>query len=460
MDLIQSFFRDLNSIAWGIPMILGIIGVGLLLMLRLAWMPLKKIGYGLSQLWLGRKSEGVGDISPFRALMTSLSATIGTGNIAGVATAIAIGGPGALFWMWVTALVGMATKYSEAVCAVKYRETDARGNQIGGPMYYIKNGLGERWHWLAFLFSLFGAVAALGIGNMVQSNSIADAIDDFGVPPLATSFILVVLVGLVLVGGIKSIAAWASKLVPLMAVLYVGAGLVVLLYNAAEIPAALALIVTNAFTGTAATGGFAGATLMMAIQFGVARGVFSNEAGLGSAPIAHAAAKTDNPVRQGSIAMLGTFIDTLIVCSVTGLVIVTTGAWTSDETGADLTAMAFSAQLPWGHYIVSVGLVIFAFTTVLGWSYYGEKCWQFIFGVSRVFIYRVIWVLAVFIGPLALTWEGGARAGIELIWIVADTLNAFMALPNLIALVLLSPVIVRLTKDYWEDRPDKSPDRS
>ena len=450
MDLIQNFFQNLNAVAWGIPMVVIIIGVGLFLMLRLAGMPLKKIGYGLHQLWLGRNSEGVGDISAFRALMTSLSATIGTGNIAGVATAIALGGPGALFWMWITALVGMATKYSEAVCAVRYRETDAGGNQIGGPMYYIKNGLGKRWRWLAFLFALFGSIAAFGIGNMVQSNSIADALDDFGMAPLVTSFILVVLVGLALFGGIKSIAAWASRLVPFMAVLYVTAGLVVLLYNVGEIPSALALIVTNAFTGTAATGGFAGATLMMAIQFGVARGVFSNEAGLGSAPIAHAAAKTDNPVRQGTIAMLGTFIDTIIVCSITGLVIITTGAWTSDETGADLTAMAFSAQLPlMGHYIVSVGLVIFAFTTILGWSYYGEKCWQFIFGVNRVPIYRIIWVFAVFIGPLALTWEGGARAGIELIWIVADTLNALMALPNLIALALLAPVVVQLTKKYW-----------
>ena len=450
MDSIQNLIRAVNEIAWGVPMLLAILGVGLFLMLRLALMPLKKIGYGLRQLWIGRNSEGLGDISAFSALMTSLSATIGTGNIAGVATAIAIGGPGALFWMWVTALVGMATKYAEAVCAVRYRETDSRGNQVGGPMYYIKNGLGSRWRWLAFLFALFGSVAAFGIGNMVQSNSVADALDDnFGVSPLITAVVLVVLVAVVLLGGIKSIAAWASKLVPIMAVLYVALGMLVLFFNVAEIPSALTLIVKSALTGTAATGGFAGAALIATIQFGVARGVFSNEAGLGSAPIAHAAAKTDNPVRQGSIAMLGTFIDTIIICSITGLAIITTGVWTSGETGVDLTAMAFSAQLPFGHYAVTVGLVIFAFTTILGWSYYGEKCWQFIFGANRVFIYRVLWVLAIFLGPWALTWEGGTKAGIDLVWLLADTLNALMALPNLVALVLLSPVVVKLTQEYY-----------
>ena len=453
METLSTLVSNINSIVWGPPMLIAIVGVGLFLMLRLTLMPIRKIGYGINQLWQGRTSEGVGDISAFSALMTSLSATIGTGNIAGVATAIAIGGPGALFWMWVTALVGMATKYAEAVCAVKYREIDDNGKQIGGPMYYIKNGLGSNWIWLGFLFALFGAIAAFGIGNMVQSNSIADALDDkFGVPPMVTAVVLIILVGMVLIGGIKNIAAWASKLVPFMAIFYVVFGLIVLLLNIAEVPAAFMLVVNTAFTGTAATGGFTGAAMMLAIRYGVSRGVFSNEAGLGSAPIAHAAAKTNDPVRQGSIAMLGTFIDTLIVCSITGLAIVATGVWSSGETGVDLTAMAFQHSLPFGNYIVTIALVIFAFTTILGWSYYGEKCWQYIFGVSSVIIYRFVWVLAVFIGPWALTWEGGARAGIDFIWLLADTLNAMMALPNLIALVILSPVVVRLTREYYATR--------
>lgn len=450
METITGFVGLINGLVWGPPMLTVIIGVGLFLTLRLAFMPLRKIGDGFRQLWRGRTGEGVGDISAFSALMTSLSATIGTGNIAGVATAIAVGGPGALFWMWVTALVGMATKYAEAVCAVKYREADATGKQTGGPMYYIKNGLSGGWGWLGSLFALFGAVAAFGIGNMVQSNSVADALDDkFGVSPFLTAVVLVVLVAMVLIGGIRSIAAWASKLVPFMAVSYVVFGLIVLLLNASEVPAAFVLVVESAFTGTAATGGFAGATLMAAVRFGVARGVFSNEAGLGSAPIAHAAAKTDSPVRQGSIAMLGTFIDTLIVCSITGLAIVSTGAWSSGETGVDLTVMAFSSALPFSHYIVIAALVVFAFTTILGWSYYGERCWQYIFGVRSIIAYRLIWVAAVFIGPWALTWESGARAGIDFVWLLADTLNAMMALPNLIALALLSPVVVRLTREYY-----------
>ena len=453
METFSTLVNNINNIVWGPPMLIAIVGVGLFLMLRLALMPIRKIGHGMNQLWQGRTSEGVGDISAFSALMTSLSATIGTGNIAGVATAIAIGGPGALFWMWITALVGMATKYAEAVCAVKYREVDDHGKQIGGPMYYIKNGLGSNWIWLGFLFALFGSIAAFGIGNMVQSNSVADALDDkFGVPPMVTAVVLIILVGMVLIGGIKNIAAWASKLVPFMAIFYVVFGLIVLLLNITEIPAAFMLVVNTAFTGTAATGGFTGAAMMLAIHYGVSRGVFSNEAGLGSAPIAHAAAKTNDPVHQGSIAMLGTFIDTLIVCSITGLAIVATGVWTSGETGVDLTAMAFQHSLPFGNYIVTIALVIFAFTTILGWSYYGEKCWQYIFGVSSVIIYRFVWVLAVFIGPWALTWEGGARAGIDFIWLLADTLNAMMALPNLIALVILSPVVVRLTREYYATR--------
>ena len=452
MEIVSNLIGSINSIVWGAPMLIIIVGVGLFLTVGLSLLPLRKIGRGFVLMWQGRTSKGTGDISAFHALMTSLSATIGTGNIAGVATAIVLGGPGAVFWMWITALVGMATKYSEAVCAVHFRETDSTGKHIGGPMYYIKNGLSSKWKWLAGVFAAMGAIAAFGIGNMVQSNSIADALDDHNVYPLVTSVILFILISMVLLGGITRIAVWAGKLVPFMTILYVSSCLIILVINYAEIPAALQLIVTTAFTGTAATGGFAGAAVAAAIQFGIARGVFSNEAGLGSAPIAHAAARTKDPITQGHIAMLGTFIDTIIVCSMTALVIITTGAWSSGETGVDLTALAFDSALMGGHYIVIFSLIIFAFTTILGWSYYGEKCWQYLFGVERVPIYRLAWIAAVFIGPWALTWQETARAGIDLIWLIADTLNAAMALPNLIALVLLAPIVIRLTREYYDKR--------
>ena len=447
---VSDVIGSINSIVWGAPMLIIIVGVGIFLTIGLSLLPLRKIRRGFVLMWQGRTSKGSGDISAFHALMTSLSATIGTGNIAGVATAIVLGGPGAVFWMWITALVGMATKYSEAVCAVHFRETDSTGKHIGGPMYYIQNGLGPKWKWLAMLFAVMGAIAAFGIGNMVQSNSIADALDDQNISPLACSIVLFILISMVLIGGITRIAVWAGKLVPFMTFFYVLSCLIILAINIDAIPQGLQLIVTSAFTGTAATGGFTGAAVAAAIQFGIARGVFSNEAGLGSAPIAHAAARTKDPITQGHIAMLGTFIDTIIICSMTALVIITTGVWSSGETGVDLTAMAFDSVLMGGHYIVIFSLVIFAFTTILGWSYYGEKCWQYLFGVKTVVIYRIAWVAAVFIGPWALTWKETARAGIDLIWLIADTLNAGMALPNLIALVLLSPIVIRLTRRYYE----------
>ena len=449
---VSDVIGSINSIVWGAPMLIIIVGVGVFLTVGLSLLPLRKIAHGFVLLWQGRTSKGTGDISAFHALMTSLSATIGTGNIAGVATAIVLGGPGAVFWMWVTALVGMATKYSEAVCAVHFRETDKTGKHIGGPMYYIQNGLGPKWKWLATVFAAMGAIAAFGIGNMVQSNSIADALDDHNVYPLACSIVLFILISMVLIGGITRIAVWVGKLVPFMTIFYVASCLIILAINYDAIPAALHLIVTTAFTGTAATGGFAGAAVAAAIQFGIARGVFSNEAGLGSAPIAHAAARTNNPITQGHIAMLGTFIDTIIICSMTALVIITTGMWSSGETGVDLTKLAFDSVLMGGNYIVVFSLVVFAFTTILGWSYYGEKCWQYLFGVKAVPIYRFAWVVAVFIGPWALTWKETARAGIDLIWLIADTLNAAMALPNLIALVLLAPIVIRLTREYYEKR--------
>ncbi|WP_417615497.1 alanine/glycine:cation symporter family protein [Oceanisphaera sp.] len=440
MELLTNILSAINGVVWGVPMLIGILGLGLYLQLGLGLMPIRKLGTGFKLLF-SKTETGSGEISPFNALMTALAATIGTGNIAGVATAIFFGGPGALFWMWMTALVGMATKYAEAVCAVNFRETDKLGNHVGGPMYYIKNGLGAKWAWLGVAFAIFGGIAGFGIGNTVQANSVADALDaSFGLSHTTTGIVLMVLVGLVLIGGIRWISEVAGKLVPLMTVAYFSAGLVVLAMYFAELPAAFGLIFEHAFTPIAAQGGFAGAAVWMAIRFGVARGVFSNEAGLGSAPIAHAAAKTDNPVRQGLIAMLGTFIDTIIVCSVTGLAIIVTGSWTSGEAGASLTTLAFSLAIPGGEYIVSVALAIFAFTTILGWSFYGEKCVQFLFGVKAIVPFRIAWVLAL---PI------GATQSLEFIWLLADTLNAMMAIPNLIALALLSPVVFRLTKEYF-----------
>jgi AGCS family alanine or glycine:cation symporter len=441
MEALTSLLNTLSSFIWGPFTLVLVLGVGAYLTIGLKFIPWRKtIPYAFSLLFQGRKSAGKGEISPFQALMTAMSATIGTGNIAGVATAIFIGGPGAIFWMWITALVGMATKYGEAVLAVKYRETDALGKHVGGPMYYIKNGLGSQWRWLAFLFALFGTVAAFGIGNMVQSNSVADALHtNFSIDKKITGAVIAILAGLVILGGIKRIGAVAGKLVPLMAIAYILGSLAIIFNNISEVPAALSLIVDSAFNGSAAAGGFAGAGIMIAIQMGVARGIFSNEAGLGSAPIAHAAAQTDSPVRQGMIAMLGTFIDTIIVCTMTALVIIISGAWTSGKTGASLSTLAYGNSIPFGEYIITFGLVVFAFTTILGWSYYGERCAEYIFGEKIILPYRILWILAAFIG---------ADQKVNLIWILADVMNGFMAIPNLIALALLSPVIFKVTKEY------------
>jgi AGCS family alanine or glycine:cation symporter len=442
MQAINDLISSLNGIVWGPLMLVLILGTGFFLMVGLSFMPLKHIVSSFRLLWQSRSKKGEGDISPFNALMTSLSATIGTGNIAGVATAIFLGGPGALFWMWCTALVGMATKYAEAVLAVKYREVDNKGNHIGGPMFYIKNGLKSHWAWLGTCFAVFGALAGFGIGNTIQANSVADVLSNtFDVPHMVTGTVIAVLAALVLVGGIKRIGNVAGKLVPLMATAYVVSGLVILALNYETIPSALALIFTHAFTPVAATGGFAGAAVWAAIRFGVARGIFSNEAGLGSAPIAHAAASTNSPVQQGRIAMLGTFIDTIIVCSITGLVIISTGAWKLGETGASLSSAAFELALPGiGAYIVAIGLSVFAFTTILGWSFYSEKCVEFLLGERAIIPFRVLWIVAV---PI------GATANLDFIWLVADTLNALMAIPNLIALILLSPVVFKLTKEHF-----------
>lgn len=443
MEAMTKFIALVNEWVWGPYMMVLILGTGFYLMLRLHALPVRKIGYGFRQLFQGRNSQGEGDITPFNALMTSLSATIGTGNIAGVATAIGIGGPGALFWMWCTALVGMATKYAEAVLAVHYREVDEDGRRVGGPMYYIKNGLGSKWKWLGILFAIFGALAGFGLANTVQSNSVASALNNsFGINKMLTGFVLCSLVAVVLLGGIQRIAQVAGKVVPFMAIAYLACGLVVVLAHIADIPAALSLIVESAFAPVAAQGGFAGAIVMLAIRQGVARGIFSNEAGLGSAPIAHAAAQTNSPVKQGVIAMLGTFIDTLVVCTITGLAIIMTGVWTGEAQGAQMTQAAFSAVLPFGDKVIAIGLVLFAFTTMLGWSYYGERCAEFLFGVKVIIPFRILWVIAI---PF------GAVSNLGLVWGLSDALNGLMAIPNLIALLLLSPIVVKLSKEYFNN---------
>ena len=453
MDRLNSIIDAINAFAWGPPM-LGILGVtGVLLTLGLVFMPWRKVGYGFRLLFDKSEAVGEGEVKPFNALMTALSATVGTGNIAGVATAIALGGPGAIFYMWLIALFGMATKYAEAVCAVTYREVDATGKYVGGPMYYLRNGVGEfapeLGKWLGLAFAIFGAVAAFGIGNAVQVNSMAAALDNsFGVPEWATGVVVAVLVGVVVIGGIRRIGDIAGKLVPAMIVLYLGAALLILVINVAQIPEAIGLIFTHAFTPAAATGGFAGAAVAAAIRFGIARGVFSNESGLGSAAIAHAAAQTNSPVRQGIIAMLGTFIDTIVVCTMTALVILTSGAWTmtgSDGgglTGAVLTSTGFETSMAGGQYIVTVALAIFAFTTILGWSYYGERCWQYLFKEKSLVIYRALWVAA------ALAF---ANVKVDLVWNLADTLNGLMAVPNLIGLLLLAPMVFKVTRQYFDD---------
>lgn len=447
----ESFIQVLDkidSIIWGVPLLVLLVGTGLWLTINLRGIQFTTLFYSLYLALIKRKEEGdegEGDITHFQALMTALSATVGTGNIAGVATAIAIGGPGAMFWMWVTGLVGMATKYAEAVLAVKYREKDKNGDMCGGPMYYITNGLG--WKWMGTMFAFFAAIAAFGIGNMVQSNSVADAVHTtFNIPVGVTGLILMFFVGIVIVGGIKSIGKVTSVLVPIMIVFYVIGAMIILVMNAGAIPAALKLIVTQAFNPTAATGGFTGAGIMLAVRMGVARGVFSNESGLGSAPIAAAAAQTKHPVTQALVSMTQTFIDTIIVCSMTGLVLIITGAWSSGKNGAELTIFAFQSAIPGGALIVTVGLILFAYSTILGWCYYGEKSIEYLFGEKAVMPYRILFVIFVGIG---------ATLKLNLVWTLADIFNGLMAFPNLIALLALTPVIVSETKDYFANHYKK-----
>jgi AGCS family alanine or glycine:cation symporter len=438
-----------NNIVWGPPILILIVGSGLFLSIMTKFFSITKLGYILKNTFLkmfSKEQKGEGEVTAFQAVATALAATVGTGNIAGVATAIASGGPGAVFWMWLAAVFGMTTKFSEVVLAVKFREKTEDGRYVGGPMYFIKNGLG--WGWMATLFAIFGTLASFGIGNMVQSNSVALAMQgSFKVPPLATGIILAVITALVIVGGIKRIGAFTEKLVPFMAAIYIVGGLVIIFRNASEIPAAFATIFADAFTGRAAVGGFAGATMSNAIRYGVARGVFTNEAGLGSAPIAHAAATTDHPVRQGLWGVFEVFVDTIIICSITALAIVTTGAWESGQSGAVLTTLAFDTALKGGGYIVSVGLVLFAYSTIIGWEYYGERCLEYLAGTKPILAYRMIWIVFIVVG---------AVGGLEFMWSLADTLNGMMAIPNLIGVLFLSGTVFKLTKEFFAKEKIKS----
>lgn len=447
MEALNSFFAAASGWIWGAPMLVLLVGTGIFLTIRLGGVQFRGLFHALYLAFVVRKEEGAeGDISHFQALMTALAATVGTGNIAGVATAIASGGPGALFWMWITGLFGMATKFGEAVLAVKYRTVDKRGGMAGGPMYYLRDGVKSPF--LGYLFAGFAVLASFGIGNMVQTNSVADAVSEtFKVDPTITGITLSVLTAAVIIFGIRGIGRVTGILVPLMIGAYSLGAIILLVMNFDKIPAAFMLVIEKAFTPTAAMGGFAGALVKDALRFGVARGVFSNESGLGSAPIAAAAAQTNNPVSQALVSMTQTFIDTIIVCSLTGLAIVSTGVWNNGKTGAALTVDAFSSVLTLqiGNYvlgglIVTIGLVLFAYSTILGWCYYGEKSIEFLLGSKAVYPYRLIFVILAGIG---------AVMKVDLVWNFSDCMNGLMALPNLVGLLLLSGIIAKETKDYF-----------
>ncbi len=513
-QLIQ-LFAQARDYVWGVPLLILLVGTGIYLTVLLKGVQVTKLFHSLYLALIKRKedSDEPGDISHFQALMTALSATVGTGNIAGVATAITVGGPGALFWMWITGLFGMATKYSEAVLAVKYREVDENGTMSGGPMYYITKGLNLRW--LGILFAIFAAVAAFGIGNMVQSNSVAEALNlSFKIPNVYTGLVLMALTILVIIGGIKSIGRVTGWLVPVMILFYFVSALTILIVQIDKLPAAFALIFKSAFTGHAAKGGFLGATVMLTIRWGVSRGVFSNESGLGSSPIAAAAAITKHPVTQALVSMTQTFIDTLVICTMTGLVIILSGLWTAEPlvTGAKLTSKAFSATLPavswlpanYGGLIVAIGLVLFAYSTILGWSYYGEKSVEYLTEIGsgvRKFIALIlvvillipflivqksgqsatllstflivvyVWIylrvrkkimnpdqatiVTLYRGAFGVYVLIGTVAQLELVWLMADVFNGLMAYPNLVGLIGLSGVVAKVTRDYFKEKDEK-----
>ena len=450
----ESFIPVLNAIdsfMWGPPLITLLVGTGIYLTLRLKLLQVVRLPKALSLIFKA-KNHGEGDVSSFKALCVALAATVGTGNIVGVATAVKIGGPGAIFWMWMAAFFGMATKYAEGLLAVKYRSTDANGNIAGGPMYYIRKGMGEKYKPLATFFAAATIlVAYFGIGTFPQVNAIVDSAEiSFGLSKVLTGAVLTILIAAITIGGLQSIAKVASKVIPFMAVMYILISLGLIAMNIDGVPAAIALIFESAFTGTAAAGGFAGSTIMMAMQNGIARGVFSNESGLGSAPIAAAAAKTKEPAEQGLISMTGTFIDTLIICTMTGLALVLTGVWQGDAAGAAMTSAAFaSAYGVIGSSLLTIALVLFAFTTILGWNYYGERACIYLFGTKGVMPYRIIFI--------ALIASGGFLK-LEAIWILADIVNGLMAIPNLIALIALSGIVVAETESYLSRKGELTED--
>jgi alanine or glycine:cation symporter, AGCS family len=446
MDNIDQFLSNFKDVIWSAPLLILLIGTGTYLTIILKGVQFRYLGYAIKQVFARAKANSEGDISPFEALMTSLAGAIGTGTIVGVATGLAVGGLGSIFWMWVTAFVGMATKYAESMLAVKYRVVDARGEMMGGPAQYIEKGLG--WKWMAFLFAMLGAVGAITTGNLVQVNAMAEAISHLkAFDPLWIGIIIAAVTGLVIIGGVRSIGHVAGVLVPIMALFYMAGGLVILAIHFDKIPEAFAIIFKAAFTGQAATGGFIGATVMMAIQSGVSRSVFSNEAGLGISAIAAAAAKTDSPGRQGMITMTGALVSTVLVCTITGLVLAVTGVHgaINEEgevlNGASMAFTAFGNTIAGGGYIVSVGLILFAFSTVIAWAYYGEKCFEYIFGSKSVIFYRILFTLIII---------PGAIMKMEIAWYLADITNGLMVIPNLIALIGLSSVIVAENKSFLD----------
>lgn len=445
MEVFELFLKRVDSFVWGPPLLILLVGTGIYLSFNLGLIQITKLPLALKYVFSKKDETGnQGDVSSFAALCTALSATIGTGNIVGVATAVKAGGPGAIFWMWIAAFFGMATKYAEGLLAVKYRVVDENGEMSGGPMYYIERGLKNRF--LAKVFAFFGiGVAFFGIGTFAQVNAIKDAANlTFNIPVSIVAVVLTILVALVTLGGIKSIARVASAVVPFMALFFILTSGVVVFLNLDKVPGAVSLIIESAFNPGAAFGGAAGISIIMVMRSGVARGVFSNESGLGSAPIAAAAAKTDSCVRQGLIAMTGTFFDSIIICTMTGIVLVLTGAWNDPGlAGAAMTNAAFNIGLGnvIGQYLVTIGLIFFAFTTILGWNYYGERCTEYLFGVKGIKPYKLI-----YIGLVA----SGSFLNLSLIWTLADIVNGLMAVPNLIGLLGLSKVVSFETKEYFK----------
>lgn len=444
MQTFANLVAKIDSFIWGWPLLILLLGTHIFLTIRLRFIQ-KYIGKGI-KLSITKDQFAEGDVSQFSALATALAATIGTGNIVGVATAVTLGGPGAVLWTWLTGVFGIATKYAEALLSVKYRVKTKDGTMAGGPMYVLEYGMNLRW--LGLLFAIFTSIAAFGIGNTVQANSIASMVyETFKVPVWITGIIMAILTAIVILGGIKSIAKVCDILVPFMAFFYVLGCLIILIMNYNTVPHTIALIFKTAFTGQAAVGGFAGSTIMLAMRYGVARGLFSNESGLGSAPIVAAAAQTRNPVRQALVSSTGTFWDTVVVCAMTGLVLVNSGLWQQGLKGAALTKAAFSQIPTVGPIVLTVGLLTFVFSTILGWSYYGEKAIEYLFGKRAILPYRILWVIFVYIGSV---WS------LTFVWDLADLMNGLMAVPNLIALLALSGVIVSETKKYlWEDKLDE-----